>query len=864
MGLVSSVIRVDSGQYIRGCQLIRTKLQGLPIVALIVAFAAVAGCGTSSAPDNTPNADTTPPTVPTNLLVTAPAPTQVQLAWSASTDSGGSGLAGYRVFRNGSATPLASPTANSYTDTTVVASTTYTYTVRAFDAATPPNESGLTPAVAVTTPAAPVAGLDSRPSNTTCLAGAEPSATLAVTQVFANLTFSSPLAMMQAPGDAARWYVVEQAGRVRMFNNVATPAAPATFIDISGRVASGGETGLLGMAFHPNFPTDPRVFLSYTTTAPGPLTSRISSFTLASGGATLDPSSETVLLTVVQPESNHNGGNIAFGPEGNLYIGFGDGGSGNDPHNEPFGNGQYRQTVLGKMLRIDIGGPAATSYTIPATNPLAATGGLCQSGTTTDTDGCREIYAFGLRNPWRWSFDRGGNRDLWVGDVGQNAWEEVDRVVLGGNYGWRCREGAHATAGVSGCGTTGPFLDPVAEYDHGQGVSITGGYVYRGTAIPSLVGRYVFGDLNGGLWHIATNTTPPPTIQVTLGGGLNTGRTIASFGEGVNGELYIVDIGNGRLYQLAQGSGSGGSVATQLSASGCALASNPSQPSSGLIPYAPNAGFWSDGADKTRWLALPNGQNIDTSANDSDWNFPNGTVLRKDFRLGARLVETRLFMRHTSGNWAGYTYEWNAAATDATRVVGGKTVNINGQDYVFPSEAQCLACHTSAAGRSLGLETAQLNGNLLYPTTGRTANQIVTLNAINTLSPPINADPSTLPALPDPYGTSGTATERARAWLHTNCSFCHRPGGPTPSNMDLRYTTALAATNTCNAVPQSGDLGLPNARIVAPGTPGSSVLLERIDQRGTGVTMPPLASNLVDDQGVQLITAWISGLANCN
>jgi hypothetical protein len=240
-------------------------------------------------------------------------------------------------------------------------------------------------------------------------------------------------------------------------------------------------------------------------------------------------------------------------------------------------------------------------------------------------------------------------------------------------------------------------------------------------------------------------------------------------------------------------------------------------------------------------------------------------VLRKDFRFGTRLVETRLFMRHTNGNWAGYTYEWNAGGTDATRVAGGKTVDLGSQDWIFPSEAQCLQCHTNAAGRTLGLETAQLNGLHLYPLTGRTANQIVTLDHISMLNPGIPDDPATLPAMPNPYGASGTVTERARAWLHTNCSFCHRPGGPAPSNMDLRYTTALAATNACNATPQNGNAGLPaGARIIAPGMPGNSVLFARIDTRAPGTMMPPLASLLVDDEGVQVIQAWITGLTNCN
>jgi uncharacterized repeat protein (TIGR03806 family) len=805
-------------------------------------------------PTNPPPPDTTPPSVPQNVAATASSPTSVQVTWSASTDTGGAGVAGYRIFRNGSASVLAQVTGTSYTDNTVVASTTYSYAVRAFDAAVPPNVSALSAAANVTTPA-PVSGLDTRPGNASCLAGAEPSSTvsIAVTRVFPNLTFNQPLLLLQAPGSTARWYVVEKPGIVRWFDNVSTASTSNVFVNITGRVDDPGERGLLGMAFHPNFPTDSRVFLSYTTTSE----SRLSVFTGSS--TTLNDTTETVLMRVARTAENHNGGNIAFGPDGFLYWGLGDGGLGGDPFGA-IGNGQNLQTILGKMLRINVGPAGSMSYTIPASNPYNATGGLCTTGTTTSAQ-CREIYAFGFRNPWRWSFDR-SNGELWVGDVGQNSWEEVDRVVLGGNYGWRCREGAHDFN--TNCGSLTPRLDPIAEYGRAAGQSLTGGYVYRGSAIPALFGRYVFGDYaSGEVWHIATNTTPPPTIQVTAADGFNSNRNMSSFGQDANGELYIVDINNGNLYQITQGTGGGGSVATQLSASGCALASNPAQPSSGLIPYAPNAPFWSDGATKSRWIGLPNGQNILTGSSDGDWDFPNGTVLRKDFRLGTRLVETRLFMRHTSGNWAGYSYEWNAGGTDATRVIGGKTVLVNGVNWIFPSEAQCLTCHTAAAGRSLGLETAQLNGDLLYPTTGRTANQITTLNTIMTLSPPITANPSTLPAYRDPYGTGGTLTERARAYLHTNCSQCHRPSGTAPGNLDFRYSATLTQTNACNALPQNGDLGLTNARIIAPGVPASSVLVARMNTRGTNA-MPPLASSQVDSAGVTLITNWISSLANCN
>jgi uncharacterized repeat protein (TIGR03806 family) len=248
---------------------------------------------------------------------------------------------------------------------------------------------------------------------------------------------------------------------------------------------------------------------------------------------------------------------------------------------------------------------------------------------------------------------------------------------------------------------------------------------------------------------------------------------------------------------------------------------------------------------------------------DGDFELPVGSVLMKHFRLGGRLVETRLFMRHTDGEWAGYTYEWNAQGTDANRVIGGKTVTIVGQSWVLPSEAQCLACHTAAAGRSLGLEIAQLNGNLLYPQTGRTANQVVTLNAVQMFDPPETRAPSAMPALPDPYGVSGSLAERARAYLHTNCAQCHRPNGGTPTNLDLRYTTTLAATNACNAIPQAGDLGLANARIIAAGDATRSVLVARMDRRDA-LAMPPLASTVVDTAGVNLLRSWINSLTSCD
>jgi uncharacterized repeat protein (TIGR03806 family) len=806
--------------------------------------------------------DATPPSVPANVTAVAQSSTSILVAWSASTDA--SGISGYRVYRNGNASPLTTVTTTSFTDTGLASSTQYTYRVSAVDSSPAQNASAQSAAASATTQAgASGSGLDARPSNMTCLAGDAPGTggalSIAINRVFPNVTLNEGVKLLQEPAGSQRWFAVQQGGLVRVWANNNTATA-STFVNITSKVARlGTESGFLGMAFHPNWPADPRVYLSYNAGSSGNEVSRISEFRSTDGGATLDANSEVVLMTVNQPDDNHKGGDIAFGPDGYLYIGFGDGGGANDidpGHNSNMGNGQYKQTLLGKMLRIAIGAQGQP-YTIPSDNPFV--GGAVAVNGSCATANCPEIWAYGMRNPWRWSFDR-NNGDLWVGDVGQNAWEEVDKIAKGGNYG--CREGAHASG--NSCGSSpGPYLDPVAEYDHSAGLAITGGFVYRGSAIPALAGRYVFADYaTGDLWTIPATTTP--TMQVTAAQSLSTGYSVSSFGQGNDGELYIIDYTQGRIGKIVQGSGGGGgrTIPTLLSDTGCVNASNHQLPASGLIPFAPNAPFYSDGAVKQRWLALPNGSQI-VVENSNDFTFPVGSVLMKNFTLGSQLVETRLFMRHNDGNWAGYTYEWNTQGTDATRVIGGKSVTINGQTWEFPSESQCLVCHTAVAGRTLGPEIGSFNGDLMYPATGRTANQLTTHNAIGTLTPPLTQPASALPVIPNPFGTAGTVSERARAYLHANCSYCHQPGGPTSVNRDFRYTTSLLNTNACDVAPTTGDLGIANARRIAPGDAARSVVVARVNRTDANA-MPPLMRHTIDTAGVQLLTDWVNGLTSCN
>ena len=715
-------------------------------------------------------------------------------------------------------------------------------------------------------PPPPSSGLDARPSNASCVAPERPtgSSTLGTQRAFPNLRFNNqPIRMVQVKGDSSRWFVAERLGTVRVFANTESVSTTSLVIDLTAKVdATCAECGLLGMALHPDFPADPRIYLFYTTLdrpMRGP-NSRLSEFTSRDGGLTLDPASERVLFEIQKESVHHHAGKIEFGADGFLYISTGDG---NSYRND---NGQRLTTLLGKILRIDIRGTAGSRlYTIPADNPFAASTAQCQVTGDGGAQNCPEIYAWGFRNPFSWSFDR-QTGDLWVGDVGESTWEEVSRVKLGGNYGWRCFEGAHdnstnpAFPPNTACAAKKDLQLPIAEFSHEVGHAVTGGYVYRGKANPGLVGRYIFADFSTGrLWDIPNDTQP--TRQMTTSEGLETGFYISSFAEDNDGELYITNIYRD-IHRVTGSTGTGpAGPATKLSATGCVDAADAKKPASGLIPYTPNAPFWSDGAVKDRWIGLPDGQNITVNP-DGDWDFPNGTVLKKDFRLADRLVETRLFMRHPDGVWAGYSYEWNAEQTDATLVRGGKQVKIGDQTWIYPSEGQCLMCHNEAAGRSLGLETKQLAFNITYPQTGRDAHQLLTLNTINTMATPI-ANPTDQVPYPNPTGTAGTLGERARSNLHTNCSQCHRPNGPTPVDMDLRYSTALADTKTCDVAPGNGDLGIANARIIAPGAADRSVLISRMSRRDAH-GMPPVGSAKVDEAGAALLTEWVNSLTGCN
>lgn len=332
--------------------------------------------------------------------------------------------------------------------------------------------------------------------------------------------FIMPVGVFHAGDGSRRQFIVEQRGVVK----VRHPSRPGftTFLDIVDRVVSGGELGLLGLAFHPNYADNGRLFVNYTSSEGGRHTV-ISEFRAGAAPERIDPNTERILLTVPQPYKNHNGGDLAFGPDGFLYIALGDGGNKNDPH----GNAQNLSTLLGKILRIDVDRrDGQSAYGVPPDNPFVDRARAAP-----------EIWAYGLRNPWRFAFDPVTGW-LFAGDVGQNAREEIDVIKKGGNYGWNVMEGTICTPGVNRTCKPKGFEAPIIDYPRSEGTTVTGGYVYRGSAIPALCGVYLYGDYGSGrIWGLRYDGSAVIEQQKLL----ESGRRISSFGQDEQRELYVVD-----------------------------------------------------------------------------------------------------------------------------------------------------------------------------------------------------------------------------------------------------------------------------------------------------------------------------------
>lgn len=709
------------------------------------------------------------------------------------------------------------------------------------------SSSGLSSSIVSSAASSLAVGIANRPSNKTCIAPTPVSTgttTISWHAVFPSLpNISQATNLIQAPDDDANWYALRQSGIVVRFPNQPSANALTNVLDIEDRVDfNASETGLLGIAFHPQFSSNRYVYFYYMGRNQGNgLESRIARYQFLSNG-NIDKNSELILLRFDQPDWNHNGGQLAFGNDGFLYISSGDGGGGGDPQQ----NGQNKNNLLGKILRIDVDTASnGKEYSIPADNPFANGGGAA------------EIWAYGLRNPWRFSFDK-ETGDLWAGDVGQGAWEEINLITRGGNYGWGDMEGDSCYSGRPNCSTTNK-VRPILSINHNTGVcSVIGGYVYRGIQYPAAYGKYFYTDYcvntMQSITRIGENTNVASHGNVPV--------DIVSFAQDNQGELYAIgQTGAGSQIvklQAAGGELTPGIMAQQLSATGCVDGADPKLPSAAMIPYQVESQLWSDSATKERYFALPDNTKVDI-ASDGDFLFPVGSVLMKHFKLGDKYIETRLFT-HSQLGWQGFSYEWRDDQTDASLLNDGKEKQIDNIQWQYPSPAQCLVCHTSVANFSLGLETWQLNAVINYPATNIAANQLDTLTHIQLFSTAINSGQRSqkLFGLDDP---AATLTQRARSYLHSNCSGCHRPGS-TPVNLDLRFSTALNAMNACNTEPMVEDLGIANARLIAPGEPARSVLLARMKVRD-GNQMPSLGTHLVDEVAVQVVSDWIAALTGC-
>lgn len=659
--------------------------------------------------------------------------------------------------------------------------------------------------------------LVARPSNPTCIAPPRPAAVVRVVRAFPRATFDQPVSLALAP-DHATWLVGERRGRVWRIDATDEQAEPHLVLDIAERVnASSSAIGLLAIAVHPN---NGSLFVSYTGPGGTVAISYLSRFPLTDDGAGFDASRESRLLEMEQISDYHVNTDLRFGPDGYLYVGFGDGG----PHNDPLHRAQDPNELKGKILRLDV--DAATSYASPRDNPFASGGGR------------PEVWALGLRNPWRFSFDR-ETGELWTGDVGQDRVEEIDRITRGGNYGWAVREGDRCVAPPA-CNAPN-VIEPVISLPHPEVSSVTFGAVYRGEAIPALRGHLIYGDYPSGvLWEADPSDPKPRMIN-------SDGHAVVSFAEDDKGELLVVDL-RGSLWRVLPGHEGPADVPQLLSATGCFERNG--KPAAGLIPYEVNVPFWSDGDSKNRWFAIPDGTKISFGA-DGRWEFPIGSVVAKEFTLGNTRVETRLFVRHPDGEWAGYLYRWDPSQRDATLVPTGATGASSTwpQRWYFPHRGECMRCHNTEAGHVLGLELRQLHRTI--DVNGRAVDQVAAFERIGLFN---DAVPET-DVLPT---KNGTVEQRARAWLHANCAYCHRPNGSGQGDMDLRVTTPLAQTGLCKA-PSEGTYGLKGARRIAPGNPALSLVSRRIHATGY-IRMPPLGTMTVDKDGIAIVDQWIREL----
>ena len=647
-------------------------------------------------------------------------------------------------------------------------------------------------------------------------------------RAFPAVPLEAPIFFAPADDGSGRLFVAEKSGLIRVFHP-ARDDTGAVFIDLRPQARDfRPETGLLGLAFHPRFAANGRFFVHYSGAG---FRTVLSEFRVSEEDPDRAAPRERVVLVVPQPTDSHNGGHIEFGPDGHLHMGLGDGGGeeGVDRHD----HGQDLTTLLGAILRIDVDGGGG--YAIPPDNPFAGN----------DRGWREEIWAYGLRNPWRFSFDpRSGL--IWVGDVGERDREEIDLVERGGNYGWARMEGS-LCRDEDGCDDPG-LVPPVFEYGRQEGVAVIGGSVYQGRRWPELSGLYLFGDFGSRkLWALRRDGDTWRSELLAVADG-----HVLAFGRDAEGEPLV--LASGAAYRLESAAGRE-LPPPRLSDTGLFSSMETQEPAAGVAPYGVNAPLWSDGAAKRRYLALPEGGRIRFRPRGA-WELPDGTVVVKSFYLGERVVETRLLIKRTGHpGWDGYSYRWNDEGNEAYLLPVAETAeySLSSPDgerthrHYFPSRGQCGDCHPSASGYLLGLRTGQMNRG----------GQIQSWERDGLFSgelPP----PETWGQWPDPADEDAPLEQRARGYLAANCANCHRPGHAIRAAFDLRFDTPLGETGILDRA-RLGNLGVHEARILEPGEPRRSLLYLRMLETGRW-RMPPLATALVDTQGTRIVSRWIEGL----
>lgn len=550
----------------------------------------------------------------------------------------------------------------------------------------------------------------------------------------------------------------------------------------------------------------------------------------------------------------HNGGGLRFGPDGMLYIAAGDTADPDPP--DPRATGQDISDVLASIQRIDVDHPdAGRAYGIPRDNPFVATPGARG-----------EVWAYGFRNPWRMSFDRKSGA-LWVGDVGWELWEMIHRVERGGNYGWSITEGGKQEVRPDRARGPSPILPPAFVHSHKEAASITGGEIYHGKKLPELDGSYIYGD-----WQLGTFWSLRDGKSTEL---CRSNLEPIVFGVGPDGEIITADYANGGLWRFARNPDAGrvSQFPRRLSESGLFADLKTQTPAPGVIPFKTHAPRWADHATGERWVALPGNENVTLAKKElgvigpGRWVFPDDSVLAKTYTLEmergnpatARKVETQIM--HFDGiQWAAYSYRWNDAQTDAELVpADGADATFDVKDPAEPggalrqpwrffARAECLRCHNMWNNFTPGFSATELDRK-----------SIAAAGDPLELLTRLRLAPDEAPKLTDPHRAGGDLELRARSYLHANCATCHRfgGGGSVPSVMTIE--TKLADARLVDAKPVQGDLGLPDARIIAPGDPYRSVLLYRMATAGRG-HMPYLGGKLIDDRGLLLVRDWIASL----